>query len=259
MKFDFTGRRIVVTGATSGIGRKVVEDLLESGATVLGIARREEILKEISESHEKFIGAALDVRDGDKMKIAIEKFAAEHGKLNGAVHSAGIFLSTPLRTYDESVAKEIMDINFWAGMRLMQIVNRKKVAEPCCSNVLIASVAAHVGERSQFAYSASKGALQSAARSLSKEIFQTGARINTVSPGMIETPMTRGQVDGSMVSPRVMERHLLGIGRTQDVSRVILFLLDDESKWITGEDFTIDGGYRGGGTSDTSIGNIQGI
>lgn len=245
--FDFSGERFVVTGASSGMGRQIATELVEAGATVLAIARRTERLAELEKQFSgQIVPGVLDVCDSGKLSDAINSFAAKYGKLHGAVHAAGIFANTPLRAYDEVTAKKIMDVSFWSGIRLMQMVNKKKNSEDGCSGVLFSSVAAHIGEKSNFAYSAAKIALQAAVRSLAKEIYTRQNRLNTVSPGWVHTEMTQHEEEAS-VPPKFFDWHLLGTGEPEDVSGMVLFLLSDRARWITGEDFVVDGGYLLGG------------
>ncbi|MBR3622628.1 MAG: SDR family oxidoreductase [Selenomonadaceae bacterium] len=246
--FDFTDERFVVTGASSGMGRKIAEELAESGAVVLTIARRIERLKELEEKYpEHIVPAALDVCNHEILTETVSDFAENYGKLHGAVHAAGIFAPTPLRAYNESEARSIMDVSFWAGIRLMQIVNKKKNAEEGCSSVLFSSVAATIGEKSNFAYSAAKIAMQAAVRAIAKEIYSRKNRINTVSPGWVRTEMTRCEEENGHVSGKFYDWHLLGIGEPEDVSGAVLFLLSDRAKWITGTNVVVDGGYLLGG------------
>lgn len=246
--YDFSGERFAVTGASSGMGRTVAEELAASGAVVLAIARREERLTELAEKYPRnIVPGVLDVCDGDRLTETISSFAASYGKLSGAVHAAGIFSNTPLRAYDEANAKKIMDVSFWAGIRLMQAVNKSKNSVQGCSSVLFSSVAAIVGEKSNFAYSATKSAMQTAVRSIAKEIYQRKNRINTVSPGWVRTEMTQHQEDNFLNSPKFFSWHLLGIGDPKSVSGAVLFLLSDRAQWITGTDIVVDGGYLLGG------------
>ena len=246
--YDFTGERFVVTGASSGMGRQIAVELAEAGATVLAIARRVERLAELEQQYPgKIVPGVIDVCDSEKLSEAIKLFVAQHGKLHGAVHAAGIGASTPLRAYDEKKARAVMDVSFWSGIRLMHIVNKKKISMPGCSSILFSSVAAHIGEKSFFAYSAAKAALQIAVRALAKEIYPNGNRINTIAPGWVETEMTQWADETGTTAPKMFDRYLFGTGKVQDVSGMVLFLLSDRASWITGEDFVVDGGYLMGG------------
>ena len=246
--YNFAGRRFIVTGASSGMGRQVAKDLAGAGGIVLAVARRESRLAELSQEYGTNIVAGIaDVCDYNEVDRVINNFVAEHGKINGAVHAAGIFESTPLRTYDEEKARRVMDVSFWAGIHLMKVINTKRMSEHGCSSVLFSSVSAYIGEKSLFAYSASKAAMQIATRTVAKEIYPTGNRINTISPGWVDTEMTKKELNTTAVSPKILDRHLLGIGNVEDISPLVLFLLSRASRWVTGVDFPVDGGYLGGG------------
>lgn len=248
VSFDFADERFVVTGASSGMGRQIASELAGAGATVLAIARRSERLEILEKNYRgRIIPGVLDVCDCEKLSACISSFVGSHGKLHGAVHAAGIFTNTPLRTYDEMAARKVMDISFWSGIRLMQLVNKKKNSEEGCSSVIFSSVAAVIGEKSNFAYSAAKIALQAAVRSIAKEIYTRKNRINTISPGWVHTEMTKHEEEQSITPPKFLDRHLLGLGEPNDVSGMVLFLLSDRARWITGEDFVVDGGYLLGG------------
>lgn len=248
VSYDFSGERFVVTGASSGMGRAVATELASAGATVLAVARRKERLLELEQTYTgHIVPGIVDVCNGNALADAVSSFVATYGKLSGAVHAAGIFSSTPLRAYDEVEARRIMDVSFWAGIRLVQIVNKKKNAAEGCSSVLFSSVAAIIGEKSNFAYSSAKIAMQAAVRAVAKEIYPRKNRINTISPGWVHTEMTRYEEEHSQVSSKFYDWHLLGIGEPEDVSGMVLFLLSDRARWITGTDVVVDGGYLLGG------------
>ena len=125
--YDFSGERFVVTGASAGMGRVITEELAAAGAIMLAIARRRDKLSKLECAYSgHIVPLAVDVCDSQGMSAGVASFVAEYGKLNGAVHAAGIFSSTPLRAYDENEARRVMDVSFWAGIRLMQLVNKKK-------------------------------------------------------------------------------------------------------------------------------------
>ena len=246
--YDFSGERFVVTGASSGMGRVITEELAAAGAIVLAIARHRDKLAKLECAYPgHIVPLAVDVCDSQGMSVGVASFVAEYGKLNGAVHAAGIFSSTPLRAYDENEARRVMDVSFWAGIRLMQLVNKKKNSAEGCSSVLFSSVAATIGEKSNFAYSSAKIAMQAATRSIAKEIYTRKNRINTISPGWVHTEMTRYEDENSLVNKKFFDWHLLGIGEPQDVSGMVLFLLSERARWITGTDVVVDGGYLLGG------------
>ena len=123
--FDFTGKRFVVTGASSGMGWQVTRELALSGANVLAIARRLSELEQLqAECPEHITIASVDVTDYCAIEQVISTFVQEKGKLNGSVHAAGILTFTPLRAFDETQARKMMDIIFWAGINLLKLITK---------------------------------------------------------------------------------------------------------------------------------------
>lgn len=219
-------------------------EIAGSGGEVLAVGRnRERLLDTYGHFPERITIAESDVRDYTGIEEAVKRFADSRGRINGLVHAAGVLRMTPLKLYSEDSAREMMDINFWSGIKIVQIASRKRYSEPGSSYVLIASVCACRGEAAQFALNASKASLQTAARTIAKEIYKQGSRINTISPGLILTELTKGDFDERGISESIIGRHLLGLGKAEDVSGMALYLLSDRARWITGQDFVVDGGY----------------
>lgn len=241
--FDFTGSIFVVTGASSGMGHEVARQLAVDGATVLAIARTEAQLQAFAEEQAGIIPFPCDVCNKERLQSGIERFVQKHGKLCGAVHAAGISAITPLRKFNEEEARRVMDVSFWAGINLMQIVNKKRLSTSQCSSVLFSSTSAYAAEKSLLVYASAKAAMQTAVRVMAKEIGASGRRVNTISPGWVQTPMTQKDIEAQTVSDSVLHRHLFGLGTPEKVIGMVLFLLSQEADWITGEDFVVDGGY----------------
>lgn len=239
IQFNFIGNNYLVTGASSGIGRQLVIDLANAGANVLALARREEELKKVqSEFPNKISIAVCDVRDKDSVKGQIEHFVIEKGAFNGFAHAAGIYEFSPIKVFEKEQFYEMMDINFWSGFDILQILTKKKYSLDGASFVMFSSVAAVKGEKGFLAYSASKAALSTAVRSVAKEISGRNQRINTVMPGRVETPMTEPYQNDN-----ADERNFFGKAYPEDITKSVLFLLSDGAKWITGTNLVVDGGY----------------
>lgn len=243
IKFNFENENFVVTGASSGMGRQIALELAEAGAKVLAIARRSEELKKLqADFPDNIIVASLDVCDYKAVEDSINNFVKDYGKINGAVHAAGINFFTPLRMYDEKVAKKVMDVGFWAGAKLIQICSKSKNANKNASFLLFSSVCSQKTDKGLFGYAASKAAIKVAVKSFAKEIAGKGMRINTISPGWVQTGMTNSFLDTHNLD-EVNKSSILGLGEPEDVSGMVLFLLSDRAKWITGTDVVVDGGY----------------
>lgn len=240
--FNFTGKNFIVTGASSGMGRQIALELAEAGAKVLVIARRKQELQNLQVLYPDLVPASLDVREEEKLENAIKNFVSQFGKIDGAVHAAGINKLTPLRAYDKNEAEQIMDVSFWAAIKLMQIATKVKYSNIGASFLAFSSVAAMHTDKGLFAYASAKAAIKIAMQTFAKETANRKIRVNTISPGWVNTNMTVGLEETNNLS-EVNRNSLLGIGNPEDVSGMVLFLLSDRSKWITGTNIIVDGGY----------------
>ena len=242
--FDFHGKNFLVTGASSGMGRQVTLELAEAGACVLAVGRNEERLAEV-QAHvpEHIFPATCDVCNRAALEDTVAAFVAVHGKLSGGVHAAGITEFTPLQSYDVETAHCIMDTSFWAGVEVMRLVTRAKYGMRGTSTVLFSSVAAQAPVGGKMIYAAAKNAMNAALRAVSKEICRKGHRVNSVMPGWVKSPMTKqAEADGTNMN-LFQDRELLGFGTPEDVSGMVLFLLSDRARWMTGVIIPVDGGY----------------
>lgn len=244
--FNFSDKNFVVVGASSGMGRQVATELVEAGANVLIIARNKKRLEEVKAlASERIYMVCLDVvaSSQEEWDKAFADFVAKYGKLNGGIYTAGITGCTPLKAYDENLAKNMMDISVAGAVKFMQYATKKKYADADASYIIFSSVAAYEGPKGILFYAAAKGAVHSAVRVMSKEISHRGQRVNSVSPGWIQTEMTATYLDSVGVDKEEIHTGPLGVGTPQNVSGMVLFLLSDRAKWITGQDFVVDGGY----------------
>lgn len=242
--FDFTGETFVVTGASSGMGRQVALELAQSGAKVLAIARHEEKLHELQANFkDNIVIAPLDVCDSEGLEDAINEFVVSNGKLHGSVHAAGINNFTPLKSYDKKLAHDIMNTSFWAGVELVRLTTKVKYAHKATSAVLFSSVCAISSEKGMFAYAAAKAAINGCVGALAKEICHKGHRVNTIMPGWVEGSVMTSSLDGLIDQNFFKKNHLLGLAKPDDITGMVLFLLSDRAKWITGASIAVDGGF----------------
>ena len=245
---DFQGKKVVVTGASSGIGRAICIELSKLGASLVLIGRNHERLNETT----ALLGSAqsiiikMDLNDLASIYPKIREFAQDHGKIYGVCHCAGIDDTRPLGSYKIDFLRSMLDINLVAGIELCRVICRRDIMEETGGSILfISSIAANVGVPGRVGYSATKGGLSSAARSMAIELSKRKIRVNTISPGLIHTSMTDGAL--SRLTPdqikEIEESHPLGLGIPEDIARGAAFLLAPQSGWITGTDLIIDGGY----------------
>ena len=244
---DLSGRVILVTGASSGIGRRTSILLSRLGAKLVLVGRNTERLQETAEQLDGATNRveAFDLEQVDTIPDWMRKLAQQDGQLSGLVHCAGVHLARPLRFLDVNALDKLMRVNFVSGVQLVKGFRQKGVHASTGSVVLLTSVMALVGQPGVSAYCASKGALTAIARSLALELAAEGIRVNCVAPGMVESEMT-AQLERSLTEEQfaaVRSMHPLGIGHADDVAHAIAFLLADTGRWITGTTLVVDGGY----------------
>lgn len=251
VKFNYEGKNFIVVGASSGMGKQIALELSQAGANVLCLARRVEVMEQMKSEQGagKIIPAFVDVtaaisKDWDAV---IKNFVGEYGKINGGVYTAGITGLTPLRRWDEELAKKIVDISYWGMLRFIQSATKKRFVFEGSSFVVFSSNAAYNATQGLIVYSSVKMAVQTAVKAIVKEISQDGHRINSISPGWVKTEMTASYSSEFGMNEQIKNSFRLGEGGPEKVSGMVLFLLSDRADWITGTDIVIDGGQLLGG------------
>lgn len=247
LTFDLSGRTVVVTGASSGIGRAVTEAFAEAGANLVIVGRNEQRLAATLAAVTSNRGAAISVNvdltneaaPATIVNAAIERF----GALNVVVNCAGIsqtesFAAQSLATFDRVVA-----INVRAPFALIQAALPHLAPDGAVVNV--SSVGGHAGLPQSVAYCASKGALEMMTRALAVELGPQGVRVNCVAPGTILTPMNAGQFASAPKTRSQLEAEIpLGrIGEVDDIASAVVYLASPRAKFVTGASWLIDGGW----------------
>ena len=245
---DFKGRNVIVTGASSGIGRAISIQLSRCGATVVLIGRNRERLEETAAqlaTRDPYV-VCLDLTLHSEIVPKIRALSKEIGRIYGLCHCAGIVETRPLSSYKIEGLNAMMDINVTAGIELARVICRRDIMEETGGSILfVSSIYGHVGMPGQIVYSASKGAISAAARAMAMELARRNIRVNIISPGLIRTPMVEesfSKLSADQVK-KIEESFPLGIGRPEDVAKAACFLLAPQSRWITGIDMVVDGGY----------------
>lgn len=241
-------KRIVVSGASSGIGAATAELCASLGAKVLLLGRDEIRLKKISTRliGEGHVVLAIDLTNYDLLEEKLTAVLSSFGPVDGMVHSAGIEMTRPLKMLKPKNIQEVFEVNVIAGLNLARILTKPN--NWCAdggSIVYISSIVGEVGQPGKIGYSASKGALLAAAKSMALEFAFKRTRVNCILPAMVRTPMSENLLNSLSNDARhnIEKLHPLGIGSVEDVANSCVFLLSDVSKWITGASIVVDGGY----------------
>ncbi|MCB5190860.1 SDR family oxidoreductase [Methylobacillus arboreus] len=238
--FSLSGKRVLVTGASSGIGRQIAITCSQMGAQLVITGRNTERLEATAtalhgEGHTA-IPADLSQQQG------LDLLADQAGALNGVVHAAGISKLVPFRLISKSHLDEIFDSNTYAPLLLTKgLLARKRIASNG-SILFISALSSHSGAMATSAYAASKSALLGAMRSLALEVAKQGMRANCIAPGYVRTPMLDGLGQGGGNMDALFDLTPLGMGDPEDVAYASVFYLSDASRWVTRNYFILDGG-----------------
>jgi len=241
-QFSLKGKTILVTGASSGIGKKAAIDLSNAGATLVITGRNEERLSAtfLALQGVGHIHHTADLLDFDSFATLAESLPL----LNGIVHSAGVTGHLPAKFIGADDISEIMRINYMAPVLLTSALLRKKKIAPNASIIFLSSITTKYPYYGGALYGSSKAAIEAYSRVLSIELAAKGIRSNCISPSFVRTPMVDDA--GKTISNEVLEKFEkmmpLGFGEPSDVSNAILYLLSDASKWVTGSNMVLGGG-----------------
>lgn len=235
------GKTILVTGASSGIGRAIAIECSKLGATVIATGRNEERLAEtmeqMADGAHKAIAADIAADEG------VTALMAQIPVLDGVVHVAGTDKLTPTPFVKRSNIEPILGINLLAPMTLQAALLKKKRINNNASLLFISSIAAIAGQAGQASYAASKAGLIGYMKVLALELGTRGIRANCILPGMVETPLIHSMHDEEIMRTDRQKYPLRRYGRTEEVAHLAAFLLSDAAAWITGSNYVIDGGF----------------
>ena len=237
--FDYSGKTVLVTGGTSGIGAATSLAFKRAGAKVIACGFTDQELAE-ARANPEFAGIdirSLDVSD----KAAIDSLVGSLERLDVVVNSAGMILRDS--EHDPEMFDKVLDVNVSGGMRVSTAA-RPLLAKSKGSIVFIASVMTVFGGPKQPGYSASKGAVRNLTMSLAAAYAADGIRVNAVAPGWIVTALSKGARDNPERNAQIMSR--IPMGRWADPSEIadpILFLCSDAARYMTGTVMLVDGGY----------------
>lgn len=240
--FSIEGKTILITGASSGIGRGVCIDCSKMGAKVHLMARNEERLNETLSQMESdgHVIHQVDLCSTDD----INRLVDELPQIDGVVLCAGIIKTIPVKNINEEAMNEIFNANILGDIKLVSRLLKKKKLNVGASVVFISSVSTFNVKIGNSLYSATKGAVNSFAKAMALEVSKQKMRVNCIQPGFVPSAiLSGGAIEEDSFLKFYAERHPLGFGTPTDIANCCIYLLSDAARWVTGSIFTIDGGY----------------
>ena len=242
--YDLNSKTILVTGASSGIGREVAIALSRKGATVVITGRNEERLSDtfrclFSENGQLHLQIVADL-DVDEQ---IERLAAGSMAVDGLVCCSGINDKAPIKHVSRDKIEKMYNTNVYGPMLLVKELVKKKKVNKGASIVFISSISSIYATVSNALYASSKGAINSLVKVLALELAPKNIRVNTIMPGMVRTGMINAYGLSEEEMDAVIKGYPLGrIGEPEDIANAVSFFISDDSSWITGANLVVDGG-----------------
>jgi NAD(P)-dependent dehydrogenase (short-subunit alcohol dehydrogenase family) len=238
--FSLAGKRILVTGASSGIGQQIAFTCAQMGAQLVITGRNAERLAatftELEGSGHVQVVADLSAQDD------IDRVVAGIEIIDGVAHAAGISKLAPFRLLSRKQLDEMFATNTYAPILLTKGLLAKKRIAQGGSILFVSAIGSHVGPLATTAYCASKAALMGVMRTLALEVAKNGIRANCIAPGYVRTPMLDGLNQGGGSIDEQAKLTPLGLGEPEDVAYAAVFYLSDASRWVTRNYFIVDGG-----------------
>ena len=236
---------LLVTGASSGIGREIAVQLSEHYSIIIhgrDKERLQQTLNDCNPNHEHLLWE-YDLKDIDSLEDTFTQFLSENKcVVSDFVHSAGYLKMMPLKMITTEQFYSSFSINVIAAALLAKVLTKKKVnADELKNIVFISSISSKFGSKAHSVYAASKAAVDGLMRSLAVELAPA-VRVNSVLPGGIRTAMTEHLYADAALIERIDATYPLGPGNAKDICGAVKFLLSDDARWITGQQLVVDGG-----------------
>ncbi|WP_094751788.1 3-oxoacyl-ACP reductase FabG [Psychromonas sp. CD1] len=233
---------VLVTGASRGIGRAIAEKFVSLGATVLGTATTEKGAAAISDYlGDAGKGLVLNVTDNDSIATLFSTIKKDHGGVDILVNNAGITRDNLLMRMKDDEWNDIIETNLTPIFKMSKAVMRPMMKKRAGRIINIGSVVGTMGNAGQANYAAAKAGVIGFTKSLAREIASRGITVNTVSPGFIETDMTKALSDDQRAS--TLANVPVGrLGYASEIAETVAFLASDGAAYITGETIHVNGG-----------------
>jgi len=243
--FSLSGKTIVVTGGGSGLGFAITTAMIDAGARVIMVGRREDVLaKAVTTLGATASYKVFDIADLPKVPQFVKEVEEEHGQVDVLVNNAGINMKKDFLEVTDEDFESVIRTNQQAAFALSREFSRQMVVRGNGSIIMISSMAAKYGIPKVISYTAAKSAIEGMTRAMAVDLSPLGIRVNCIAPGFIETDMSAKALNNDpQRKAKVLGRTPLGyLGKPEDVGYAAVYLASDAAKYITGVILTVDGG-----------------
>lgn len=252
--FDLTGRTAIVLGGTSGIGRALVDGLVEAGADVVASSRQQDQVDATAEAIEsqgkRTLRVTSDVTDRPSLQTLCDAAVEAYGKIDILINCAGRTRRRPTLEVSDEEWEEILDTNLTGTLRACQVFGAHMLERGYGRIVNIASLSSFVGLYEVAAYTASKAGVAALTKALAVEWGSRGVLVNAIAPGVFRTPLNTDLLDGTERGREFKMRTPLGrFGRVEELAGAAVFLSSDAASFVNGEVLVVDGGFLASGVN----------
>lgn len=244
--FDLSGRTALVTGASSGLGRRIARVLAAAGAMVAVTARRTERLAELEAESSHITAFAADLTDANEREMLVSRIQADLGPIDVLINNAGAVNATSIENESLDDFSQMIELNLTASWHLMKLVGVSMVERGHGSVINIASILGVVGATpaKDSGYSAAKGGLVNLTREMGLQWARKGIRVNAICPGWFETEMiedlTSSENGNSFITSNTP---MMRVGQVNEIDGAVLLLASDAGSFMTGSIVMVDGGW----------------
>ena len=238
---NLKNKKVLITGATGGIGNSLVKKFTENGSKVLATGTKDEKLNDLQKNFKDIQIEKFKLDEHSKIETFIDNVSAKLGGLDILVNNAGITLDNISIRLTEENWKKVLDLNLTSTFLMCKFAIKKMLKNKYGKIINITSIVGHTGNLGQANYTASKAGIVAMSKSLAIEYAKKNININCISPGFIQTAMT-DKIDDKFKEVIISKIPSARLGKPDDIANAVLFLISDQSSYINGETIHVNGG-----------------